>query len=457
MDDYTEQAGQPQEDDADERRRRFNLRIGAGIKPTLPPGGNDVTLDSAALAPGSRGYDLAVGATNQPRIPAPRFSDPMAPTAPDIGSSIPALGSRTPLGVQPAQPVRPNVAPQRSDYVASPEMSGWKKYLGLGLSALAGPQAAGPLAEKILHGQRDKANQLYQQDTQDWERGLSDQARQAQTEETQARTQALRNPKPDKPENLDREAYDFYVQGGMTPAEARKQVLADAADQKPDKTKPFEQQTYEEWLTTHPGGTRLQFSKDLATAKQTPERPEKPQRQLAITPDNKVIELTPGMAVPPGTKSLSGELNLTSKTEQGEQAGKAATAYANDYLTGKQWTGPGDEALMEKFFEMAKPSSGFRMTQAQIEMLQKSRDWMGSMTAKAKHAFTPEAPWFSDTQRKQIVKTMNDLARSRESVNPAAANTGGKGQVVVTDPSGGQHTFPDQASADRFKKLAKIQ
>jgi hypothetical protein len=30
------------------------------------------------------------------------------------------------------------------------------------------------------------------------------------------------------------------------------------------------------------------------------------------------------------------------------------------------------------------------------------------------------------------------------------------GQIQVTDPQGGIHTFPDQASADKFKKLAKI-
>ena len=185
-------------------------------------------------------------------------------------------------------------------------------------------------------------------------------------------------------------------------------------------------------MKSHPGGTRLQFEKERSAATQKPERPEKPQRQLAITPDNKVIELTPGMAVPPGTKSLSGELSLTAKTEQGEEAGKAATAYANDYLAGKQWTGPGDEALMEKFFELAKPSSGFRMTQAQIEMLQRSRDLMGSVSAKAKHLFTPEAPWFSDTQRQQIVKTMNDLAKSRQAVRPGE----GAQQAQPASPSG---------------------
>jgi hypothetical protein len=33
----------------------------------------------------------------------------------------------------------------------------------------------------------------------------------------------------------------------------------------------------------------------------------------------------------------------------------------------------------------------------------------------------------------------------------------GAGGITVTDPKGGVHTFPDQASADRFRKLANIQ
>ena len=52
---------------------------------------------------------------------------------------------------------------------------------------------------------------------------------------------------------------------------------------------------------------------------------------------------------------------------------------------------------MEKFFELAKPSSGFRMTQAQVDMLRHVQGWMGSAVAKLRHAIT--GTWFSDTQR----------------------------------------------------------
>lgn len=162
-------------------------------------------------------------------IPPRSTMNPVKPAIP------PALSSTaTPLGGGQPTPLRANVAPTREDFPAKPEVGGWKKYLGLGLAALSGPQSAGPLAERILHGQRDDANQRYTQATQDWERSINDEAKQATTAETRAKTQQILNPpaKADKPENIDREAFDYYVSQGMTPAKARQQVLQDAADAK---------------------------------------------------------------------------------------------------------------------------------------------------------------------------------------------------------------------------------
>jgi hypothetical protein len=119
----------------------------------------------------------------------------MAPNAP---FGTPALGNRPPiLGRQP-EPVRPNVAPTREDFPAKPELGGWKKYLGLGLAALAGPQAAGPLTERILHGQRDIAERNYGNAVKDWERGISDEERQAQTANIRSEIKARENPQPTK-------------------------------------------------------------------------------------------------------------------------------------------------------------------------------------------------------------------------------------------------------------------
>lgn len=89
-----------------------------------------------------------------------------------------------------------------------------------------------------------------------------------------------------------------------------------------------------------------------------------------------------------------------------------AKTYANDYLARGTYTGPGDEALQEKFFELAKPTTGFRMTQPQINQLKESQDWLNSAKAKIYHAVT--GTWFSDEQREQIVGTMNELAEAKE-------------------------------------------
>jgi hypothetical protein len=59
----------------------------------------------------------------------------------------------------------------------------------------------------------------------------------------------------------------------------------------------------------------MQFEQQRSAATQKPERP---QRQLAVGPDGTVIELTPGVKVPQGTKSVSGEL-ATGKPTADEQ------------------------------------------------------------------------------------------------------------------------------------------
>jgi hypothetical protein len=277
--------------EAEARRKVLGMIAGAGKKPVL---GQPATAES--LTPGSRGYDISVGATSQPRIPEPKVT-PVTP--PFLGSSVPS-GRTSVLGNTP-EPVRPNVAPTRGDFPAKPELGGWKKYLGLGAGFALG---SAPLVRDVLHGQRDTAEKNYQRDVQDWERGQTDAARAATTEEAQARAESLRNPKPQKPENLDREAYDFYVSQGMSPAAARKQVLADAAEQKPDKAPNFEEASYQEWIKTHPGGTRLQFRKEY-----NPEKPEKPQRTLVTVPQPdgsaKVIEAQPGTTIPKGARTVT--------------------------------------------------------------------------------------------------------------------------------------------------------
>ena len=107
--------------------------------------------------------------------------------------------------------------------------------------------------------------------------------------------------------------------------------------------------------------------------------------------------------------------------------------YAKEYLAGQNFTGPGDEALMEKFFDVAKPSSGFRMTQPQMDMLNHARDAYQGLLAKGKHLLSPNAPYFDDTQRAHIVNTMNDIITAKKKVR--GGDTGGA-PVTATGPNG---------------------
>jgi hypothetical protein len=93
-----------------------------------------------------------------------------------------------------------------------------------------------------------------------------------------------------------------------------------------------------------------------------------------------------------------------------DQPTKDAITYAETYLKGGRFTGPGDEALMDQFFAAAKPK---RMNAQQNELLMHSRDLVQGARAQAKHFLTPNAPYFDDEQRAAIVETMRALAGSQ--------------------------------------------
>jgi hypothetical protein len=110
-------------------------------------------------------------------------------------------------------------------------------------------------------------------------------------------------------------------------------------------------------------------------------------------------------------------------------------AYADTYDKSGQYTGPGDEALLEKYFELAKPSSGFRMSQQQIDLLKNSKSWKDSIVGAAYHAATGR--WFPDNQRNEIIQTMRMLGASKNT--PTAASS------VSTPASGGvEHWVRDK-------------
>lgn len=110
-----------------------------------------------------------------------------------------------------------------------------------------------------------------------------------------------------------------------------------------------------------------------------------------------------GTAIPPKPSAA---------VQAGITGAKSALDYAKTYLASGKFTGPADEALMESFFELVKPSSGFRMSQPQINMLLGARSWMESAQGIAYHAKT--GVWFPPEQRQQIVDAMTMRAQSKE-------------------------------------------
>jgi hypothetical protein len=106
-----------------------------------------------------------------------------------------------------------------------------------------------------------------------------------------------------------------------------------------------------------------------------------------------------------------------------------------------KYTGPGDEALMEKYFELAKPSTGFRMSQPQIDMLMRARSWMGSVEGIAYHAKSGQ--WFPPQQRQEIVDTMTNLGTAKGIKPPQTGGRGGaqSGPAVGTIENTSQGNF----------------
>jgi hypothetical protein len=93
---------------------------------------------------------------------------------------------------------------------------------------------------------------------------------------------------------------------------------------------------------------------------------------------------------------------------------EAASMNIKSYLDGGVFDGAGDLTLQHEFFTATQPSTGFRMTKVQQDILQSSQSWLNSWQAKAKHAAT--GTWFSDEQRKQIARAAQEAIDAKKAV-----------------------------------------
>jgi hypothetical protein len=121
---------------------------------------------------------------------------------------------------------------------------------------------------------------------------------------------------------------------------------------------------------------------------------------------------TGAVTAAPGLQKVGTAAKQQAALEKDIGPGRDAMNFADSYLQGGKFTGPKDEALMEKYFDLAKPSTGFRMSKPQQDMLKNSQSFFDSMKASGRHQLT--GTWFSDNQRKQIHDAMGELAAAKE-------------------------------------------
>jgi hypothetical protein len=405
---------------------------------------------------------------SRPIVPQPApTAMPAPPAMPTQAIAFPAIGA-TPQPAAPAMTVPTLPAPEKSglqrlwDKTSDIQNPGIRALAKTGTGVLTGLEAVGSAAfpgiaamisgsamnTRIGNNRADKraeeeqAMKVGQQKTDAETTTAEANKSKAQTDAAKEAREAAAPPKTgNTPEETT--IHDLMTGNGGQPRinpqtgqpysylEAYQAVNQAKQDTKPDKpTKPtFQEQSYDEWHKTHPNGTRMQFEKETKEAERTPRQPTDREEWMEDHKGQNNPDTGKPYTIEDYWKAKAGA-GASAKAQAGEEAGKAAQQYADDYLKSGKFTGAGDEALMEKYFELAKPSSGFRMTQPQIEMMRHAQDLMNSIVAKGKHLFTPEAPYFSDTQRQQIVDTMKNLQKARDEVKPGATKPGaakGKG------------------------------
>lgn len=150
---------------------------------------------------------------------------------------------------------------------------------------------------------------------------------------------------------------------------------------------------------------RIKLTRDL-------QPDQKPPQMLMVDPNtNKAVNIKPGSDVPEGASTPVQMGANVAKNAAEQKSLKEDQDFVNDYLNNQTHTGPGDEALLERFFNVTKPSTGFRMNQAQIALLTKLRSF--SSTVKAFMAHQTGGTLFDDKQRREIADTINQITSSK--------------------------------------------
>jgi hypothetical protein len=259
--------------------------------------------------------------------PAPiaASAGPTAMPSPDPGPPMSAMtgpSAGPPPVIATGAPQMPTLGAQRphwKDY-APADPHGWSKF-GHALAAL------NPATDRIFNrGPEQRAEKAYGAATNEFNQGETEdlknkqeqraeagETRQESAEQSKSELEAAQAQKAG--EETWKSVPGMVGPGGKVLQESSKGAIRwapgieGAGPAKPPGEEGLDKQ-YQDALAAgdHAKAERiLQVKADLAKAGQAPERPQKPQQQLAVI-DGKVVELKPGMVVPKGTESLSGDL-----------------------------------------------------------------------------------------------------------------------------------------------------
>jgi hypothetical protein len=411
----------------------------------------------------------------------PNNPDPTASLRPAGNPVMPAIA---PGQAQPVNPPTPlDRAQARLAYLTrtGSGVSQIKNPVGrvaAGIADVAGtilaPGIAAAIPGTTLHHNvlLNQAQAQLNNDQDQEQRALQEENTRGEIAERNARISAMQNPTPEAAKTITTDqgiqqwnpvTQRYDIPAGQSPDRLNKYQIITAGDGTMFRVDPADP-THAQPITG-PDGKQLTGKQDskyvqLEGADGKPHTVEVDSRGNTIKDLGPTGEKPPQVSVNTGTWTLDEDKDgnpvlFNSKTGESkgapnlQKAGTAARAaaaqekltepvnsamgYANDYLKNGVFTGSGDEALQEKFFELAKPSTGFRMSQPQIDMLQNARSWMGGAEARARHALT--GTWFSNQQRQQIVQTMNDLGQSKARVLAAGSQAPSTGSQANGWPS----------------------
>jgi len=114
---------------------------------------------------------------------------------------------------------------------------------------------------------------------------------------------------------------------------------------------------------------------------------------------------------------------------------KADIDFVDNYVASGHYTGSNDDAMLLKYFDLAKPETGFRLTTAEMDRQGKTQSYINSAAAKLHHALF--GTWFSDQQRVEMQKSMHDISLAKAQARQESSSPETRAAATSSMTSGG--------------------